>query len=64
MPPHKGTRFAELAQFWAEPRLTAAVNQAARRQGTTAAEYLRQRVRAALLTDGIPPPHLETPRPS
>ena len=59
MPSGKAVRFTEFIQFKAESGFLRAVTEAAQKERTTAAEYLRRRLRAALQADGIELPPLE-----
>ncbi len=52
-------RLPEIVRFKAEDGLLRALGEAARRERTTVAEYLRRRVRSALVADGIKLPAIK-----
>ena len=63
MPGGRPARFPELINFKAERGFLGAVTAAAQRERTTASEWLRRRLRAALQADGVSlPPLDEAPR--
>lgn len=56
---NKSFRLPEVLNFRAEHGLSNAVVEAARRQRTSASEYLRRAVRNTLVQDGVPLPPVE-----
>jgi hypothetical protein len=52
-------RLPEIVRFKAEDGLLRALGEAARRERTTVAEYLRRRVRSALEADGVKLPTIK-----
>jgi hypothetical protein len=62
----EAVRFSDTLVARCQPELTVAVEQAARRKGSKASEYVRQAVLAAVRADGLDPQNAlyESPKAS